>query len=148
MKKAFGIMSAIIILLLISSLLVAVMKVSFMSIKHTANSYMIQRAQLFMQSVIENSILAIEGYDRKKNSNCLRHIHFIDEDGIFNAYVDVLRYYCKDTTDCPCGSNIISPIKDKDLHGYVLLKIKVESNTSNPRVDKKIILEKVTLQRP
>ena len=147
MRKAFGIMSAIIILLLVSSLLVVVMKVSFVSVKHTVNSYMIQRAQLFMQSVIENSILAIEGYDRNKIGNCLRYINFIDEDGVFEANVTVLRYYCYDSSDCPC-SDIVSSIKDKDLHGYVLLKVRIESNTSNPKVDKKILLEKTTLQRP
>ena len=76
MKKAFGLISAIIVLLLIATLMVAVVKFAFISVKHTSDSYLIQRAQLFMQSSIENAIMAIEGYER--SSDCLKKIHFTD----------------------------------------------------------------------
>ena len=70
MKRAFGVISALIIMLLIATLMVAVVKFAFISVKHTSDSYLIQRAQLFMQSSMENAILAIEGNDRKSNG-CL-----------------------------------------------------------------------------
>ena len=145
MKKAFGLMSAIIILLLISTLLVAVVKFAFVSVKHTSDSYLIQRAQLFMQSSIENAIMAIEGY--KRSSDCLSNIHFIDENNMFEANITILRYYCYDNDDCPC-EDLNKSIKTYKSHGYVLMKVVVESNTSNPRVDKKIRLITTTLQRP
>ena len=145
MKKAFGLISAIIVLLLIATLMVAVVKFAFISVKHTSDSYLIQRAQLFMQSSIENAIMAIEGYER--SSDCLKNIHFIDENQMFEANITILRYYCYDKNDCPCG-DLNKSIKTDKSHGYVLMRVVVESNTSNPRVDKKIRLMTTTLQRP
>ncbi|ACM92120.1 hypothetical protein NAMH_1379 [Nautilia profundicola AmH] len=147
MKKAFGVISALIIMLLVAALMVAVVKISFISIKHTSDSYLQQRAQLFMQSVIENSLMAIEGYNRKTNNNCLEHLTFKDEQKRFIANVDILKYYCYDLNDCPCDNAV--KISTPKSHGYVLLKVTVESNITNPKNDnKKIKLEKVTLQRP
>jgi len=145
-KKAFGVISALIIMLLMATLMVVVVKFAFVSVKHTSDSYLIQRAQLFMQSSMENAILAIEGNDRKSNG-CLRNIRFIDENGMFEANITILRYYCFDENDCNC-SDLTKTIQTPQSHGYVLMKIAVESNTSHPRIDKKIRLEKVTLQRP
>jgi hypothetical protein len=146
-KRAFGVISALIIMLLIATLMVAVVKFAFISVKHTSDSYLIQRAQLFMQSSIENAILAIEGNDRKSNG-CLKNIHFTDENNMFEANITVLRYYCFDENDCNCNSDLINDIQTDKSHGYVLMKIVVESNTSHPRINKNIRLEKVTLQRP
>jgi len=145
LKKGFGLISAIIILLLVSTLMVVVVKVAFISVKHTSDSYLQQRAELFMQSAIENSILAIEGYNRKENGNCLENMHFVDENNKFEANVTVLRYYCYDVNDCPCGS-LTRKIKTDKSHGYVLLKVVVEGNES--LLGKKIRLSQVTLQRP
>ena len=145
MKRGFGVISAIIILILIASLMSVVVKISFMSVHHTQSTYLQQRAQLFMQSAVENAIMAIEGY--KRNSDCLRDISFIDENGMFEANITVLRYYCYDLNDCPCGS-LVKQIETPKSHGYVLMKVVVESNLSNPRIEKKIRLEKITLQRP
>jgi len=146
LRKSFGVISAIIIMLLIASLMVVVVKLSFVSVKHTSDTYLQQRAQLFMQSSIENALMAIEGYERNSSNGCLRHIHFIDENGKFEANITVLRYYCyKNAADCPCG-DIKKSIQTDKSHGYVLMKVVVEGNES--KIEKKIRLEKVTLQRP
>jgi len=147
LRKSFGLISAIIILLLVATLMVAVVKFSFISVKHTGDSYMQQRAELFMQSVIENSLLAIEGYDRKSSGNCIQNLEFTDENGRFSAKVKVLKYYCYDLNDCPCGNAV--QISTPKSHGYVLLKVDVftlQNSTKNS--GKKIFLEKTTLQRP
>ena len=149
MKRAFGLMSAIIILLLIATLMSVVVKVAFVSVKHTSDTYMTQRAQLFMKSAIENTILAVEGYERNSTNKCLKNIEFTDEDGRFKADVEILKYYCYDKNDCPCDSDIVEYITTPKSHGYFLMKVTVESNLSNPRNDGKIIkIEKTTLQRP
>jgi len=141
LRRANVLLWVVVILVLISTLLAVVMKVAFIQVKHTSDSYMVQRAELFMQSVIENSILAIEGYDRKSKGNCLESINFEDDRGLFEANVSVLRYYCYEKSDdCPCANAKL--IKTDISHGYVLLKVIVSSK------DKKVKLEKVVLQRP
>ncbi len=146
MKKAFGLISALIVMLLVSTLLVAVAKFAFVSAKHTSDTYLIERGELFMQSAIENALLAIEGYDRKKNGNCLKYIHFTDSDKKFEANVTVLRYYCYNG-DCGCSdASLVKSIETPFSDGYVVLKIVVENNLSIFK--KRIRLEKITLQRP
>jgi len=147
LKKGFGLISAIIILLLVATLMVVVVKFAFISVKHTSDSYIQQRAELFMQSAVENALLAIEGYDRKANGNCLENITFEDPQGRFVAKINVLKYYCYDLNDCPCANAV--NIQTPKSHGYVLLKVTVESNESNEKNSgKKIKLQKITLQRP
>jgi len=144
-RKGFGLISALIIMLLIATLMVAVVKFAFISVNHTSDTYLQQRAQLFMQSAIENAIMAIEGYDREKKGNCLKNIHFVDENGKFEANITVLRYYCYNG-NCGCNDNTLEKqISTPQSHGYVLMKVVVANKNSDI---KKIKLEKVTLQRP
>ncbi len=138
MRKGIGLIWAMIILLLVSFMLVFIAKVAFISSKHTQNSYSIQRAELFMQSAIENTLLAIEGYDRK--GKCLKTIHFTDENNRFEANVSILRYYVYNK--CPKNCPICVPIKTSFSNGYVLLKVSVQSPEDH------IKLSKITLQRP
>jgi len=146
LKKGFGLATALLILILVAVLLNVVVKISFISVKHTSDSYLRERAELFMQSSIENALLAIEGYER--NSSCLKEINFTDEDRRFFANIKILRYYCYDLNDCPCGS-LAKKIDTDFSNGYVLLDVLVESNLSNKKNNNKLIrLEKITLQRP
>jgi len=147
LKKGIGLLWAIVILLLMASLMTAVSKIAFFSVKHTSDTYMIQRANLFMQSAIENSLLAIEGFDRS-GGKCLKTIHFLDDNKNprFEANITILRYYIYDT--CPSDCSICVPIQTDFSNGYVLMDVKVASLNNDKNNHKKILLEKVTLQRP
>jgi hypothetical protein len=147
LRKGIGLIWAIIILLLIATLIAAVSKLAFFSVKHTSDTYMIERAKLFMQSAIENSILAIEGFDRS-SGKCLKHIHFVDEDGRFEANVTILRYYIYKDESCPAECDICRSIKTDFSNGYVVMDVKVSTLNTNKNDKKKILIEKVTLQRP
>jgi hypothetical protein len=148
LRKGIGLIWAIIILLLIASLMSAVTKIAFFSVKHTSDSYMIQRAQLFMQSAIENAILAIEGYKRNEGKcDFLKIIHFVDEDGRFEANISVLKYYIYGNK-CQSDCSICKPIQTDFSNGYVLMDVKVAALNNAKNDNKKILLEKVTLQRP
>jgi hypothetical protein len=151
LRKGIGLIWAIIILLLIASLMAAVTKIAFFSVKHTSDSYMIQRAQLFMQSAIENAILAIEGYERS-GGKCLKKIHFTDNNETskarFEANITILRYYIYEDEGCPTECDICRPIKTDFSNGYVVMDVKVASLNNAKNDNKKVLLEKITLQRP
>ena len=147
MKKGFGLITALIILVLIGGILGVVVRLSNFNVKHKSDAYMGERARIFMQSVIENSLMAIEGYDRRIHNNCLKKLHFVDEDNRFEGNVTVLRYYCYDMNDCP-NCSIAKKIDTDKSHGNVVLKVVVESNRSNKRNSGYIKLERITLQRP
>lgn len=146
MKRAFGIIQALIIMILVSFLLMMVLKSASVSVKHVSDSYVKEQAELFLFSSIENAILAIEGYER--SSNCLKTIRFVSQDARFISDIKILKYYCYDATKCPCGSSF-EKIESEDSHGTVLLSVSVESNTTHPKnIDKRIRMTKLTLQRP
>ena len=127
------------ILILVSGMMVLIAKVSFFSQKHMTQSYGVQRGELFMQSCIENTLLAIEGYERNSSNECLEDLNFSDEKHRFDCNVKILRYYCYDNC-CPCSNakNIQTSFSD----GYVLMKVTVTSPKDN------IKLSRITLQRP
>ncbi len=149
MRRGIGLLNALMIMIMIAMILGSVAKISFVTVKHTTDSYLGERARLFMLSATENAILAIEGYDRKSNGNCLTNMSFTDEDSRFEANVTVLRYYCYDLADCACQDpTLMQKIKTDKSHGNVLLKIVVETNLSNNRnANKHIRLIRTTLQR-
>ena len=147
MKKAFGIMTALFILVLVSFLLMLVLKASSVGIKHVADTYIKTQAELFMQSSIENAILAIEGYERNDTSKCLKYIHFISSDGRFESNTTVLRYYCYDMSKCP-NCDIAVKTDSSKSQGNVALYTVVKTTSSPRNGGKKIKIAKVTLQKP
>jgi len=146
LRKGIGLISTLIILLLVATLTVMVLKISFISISHVSDTYMKERAELFMQSAIENALLAIEGYKRNTTNKCLQTMHFVDENKRFEANVTVLKYYCYNLDNCPCDNAV--KIETDKSHGNVLLKVIVNSISSPKNNNKKIRIEKITLQRP
>lgn len=151
MKKGFGLIQTLIIILLVSGLMVMALKYASISAKQTADLYMRERAELFMKSAIELALLAISGYDRKTNSNCLQKVNITSPDQRFFADINITKYYLlQGSEDCTyCGSRC-QPIQTEDSHGMVMLEVTVESNTTHPRNRgrEKIKLLRRTLQRP
>lgn len=127
------------------------LKYASITAKQTADSYMREKAELFMKSAIELALLAISGYDRKTNGNCLQNIRVISPDQRFVADINVTKYYLlQGSSDCTyCGSRC-EPIQTEDSHGMVMLQIKVDSNSTHPKNHgrEKIKLLRRTLQRP
>jgi len=157
MKKGFGILQALIFLVLVSFLMMIALKTASIGVKHVSDSYVKEQAELFLYSTIENDILAVEGYERNSSSKCLMDINFSTPptgnppQSRFFSHSKVLRYYCyKDTigTDrCPCDNAVA--VDSEDSHGTILLSTVVETNPNHPKNrGKKIRISKVTIQRP
>ena len=129
-----------------------------LSIKQTKDLYIRESADIFVNSAIELSMLAISGYDRKNNGNCLSEISIISKDKRFIADINITDYFLYDTnlsTDdyhiCKNSANgyIVHNIKTEDSHGMVILEITVDANSTNPKNHgANIRLLRRTLQRP
>ena len=147
MRRGFGLMQALMVIVLISGLMVVVMKYTQYSIKQTKDLYIRESAELFMNSAVELSLLAIQGYDRN-NSNCLKEVNITSSDQRFNADINITKYFLyKDYNLSSCSR--VQKIETEDSHGMVMLEITVETNSSNPKNHgTDIILRRRTLQRP
>lgn len=147
MKKGFGIITALLILLLVSFLLMLVLKTSSIGLKHSSDTYIKEQAELFMLTTIENAIMSIEGYERNDSSKCLKHIYFKSSDNRFESNTTVLRYYCYDTDKCP-NCDIAKKINTDKSQGNIVLYTVVQTTNSLRNGGKKIKITKVTIQKP
>jgi len=154
MRKAFGLLQALIVIILVSGILVIAMKYAMVSVKQTSDIYVKESAELFMDSAVEMSLLAISGYKRNIKYGCLSEVNITSPDKRFIADVNITDYYLlKDSNDsnlCKNGSGyIVHDIQTQESQGMVMLDITVETNTTHPKnKGKHILLNRRTLQRP
>jgi len=154
MRSGFNLLMAIAMILILSGMAIMTMKYVSISAKHISDSYIKEQAEIFAQSVLEATILKIEGYDRKANGNCLNNLQFHSNDGRFDANVSITAYYLyqgkdNDGVNNYCGSLAVS-VGTRESHGYVMIEMVVTSNQNNPKIkgSTPIRIVKRSLQRP
>ena len=150
MRRGFGLIQALIVIVLISGLMMMVLKYAKYSIKQTKDLYIRESAELFMNSAVELSLLAIQGYKRNSTNHCLSDVNITSSDQRFSADVNITKYYLlQGSQDCGYCGSLCQPMQTEDSHGMVMLEITVETNSSNPKNHgTNIILRRRTLQRP
>lgn len=154
MRHGFGLVQALIIIVLISGIMAIAMKYATISVKQTSDAYAKESVELFMDSAIELTLLAISGYDRNNGTNpCLQEVNITSADRRYIADVNITTYFVYQGKDnngsvfnCP---NRVQLIQTEESHGMILLEAKVETNATNPKNQgKHIRLTRRTLQRP
>ena len=142
MRNGFGIIQAIFFILAISFVGLVAIEYSKISMKTTTDTYLKEQADIFMQSATEFGILAILNQDRK-NIGCLKHIKIISQDQRFFADIDITDYMLRDynstlqdETWCSGIGVNIHHVSDQILNGSGIFYVRVESNTSNPKIGK------------
>lgn len=133
-------------LLLLAGLSIITLQFVRIHAKEYVDNYNKEQAELFLQSVIEASLMRIHSYQR--NGNCLQKINFLAPDRRFEANVTILKYFIYDKNSnamqaCPIVEEITTP----QSNGYVLMNVIVYS-TKNSKIGRPIRIMKRTLQRP
>jgi len=72
MRKGFGIITAIIIMMTIATLMSFMIGLSSATVKQTTDVYLKQEAELMLRSTTEYALLAISGHDN--NANCVKTV--------------------------------------------------------------------------
>jgi hypothetical protein len=154
MRRGFGLVQALIIIVLVSGIMVIAMKYANVSIKQTSDLYAKESAELFMDSAVEVALLAISGFDRNASLACLESIAVISADKRYKADINVSRYFLRENSfdSLTCKGVLpyqVQDIQTEDSHGMVILEIVVETNATHPKnQDKHIRLTRRSLQRP
>ncbi|HIE34941.1 MAG TPA: hypothetical protein EYP79_01930 [Campylobacterales bacterium] len=134
MKRAFGLMQAIMIILIVSGVALLTLKYASIQSKHYSDSYLKEQAELFLLSATEAALLAISGFDRQENNNCLKTINVISPNGKFEANIRIEKYFLyngEDSEGKPWPSSCsekVESIGRKHSHGMILIQAVVESN--------------------
>jgi len=148
-RDGFGIIEALFVIVLVGGIISLALRYAKVSLHRTSISYEKEAAELFLNSSIELSLLAIQGYDRTSHGNCLKEVHITSQDSRFVADVNITKYFLLNgSNDCNYCGNLCSPVKTAQSNGYVLMEISVESNDTNPKNIDSIRIIRRTLQRP
>ena len=154
MRRGFNLLMAIGMILILSGMAIMTMKYVSISAKHISDSYIKEQAEIFSQSVLEATILKIEGYDRAANGDCLSSLTFHSNDGRFDANVSIKAYYLYEGKDNDgennyCGA-LTNAIDTSESHGYVMIETVITANQSNAKIKGSSPIRIVTrsLQRP
>ncbi|MDD4506048.1 MAG: hypothetical protein PHE60_06740 [Sulfurospirillaceae bacterium] len=148
MRKAFGLVQALIVIVLISGIMAIAMKYAMISVKQTGDLYARESAELFMDSAVELTLLAISGKDR--TTGWLRDMNITSQDQRYSADINIVGYYLLNTSvEYNAINPLHIPIQNEESHGMVMLEVVVETNASHPKnQEKHIRLTRKTLQRP
>lgn len=151
-KNGFNLIMAIGMILILSGAAIMTMKYVSISAKHITDNYIKEQAEVFAQSVLEATILRIQGHKRDASSGCLDNLTFHSADGRFNADVTINRYYLYNGVDNDgnnyCTSGMVESIDTIESHGYVMIQM-IVTTTNNPKVkENHIRIVKRSLQRP
>ena len=148
-KKGFGLWQAIMIILIISGLMVVVLQYSRIAAKHTSDTYVREQLELYLNSVVEMTLLEISQRNRS-TLGCLSApsgLVTVTKKGVsYSANVQIKRYYLlTGSLDADYCGVLTQPIQTPETHGMVLMEIEalatVDGNTTAR------ILRR-TLQRP
>lgn len=155
MRKAFNLMMAIGMILVLSGAAILTMKYVSISAQHITDSYVKEQAEIFAKSVLEAALLKVEGYDRSTNNDCLTDFSTESADGRFLAKVYIRHYYLYNGEDndgttldnCSIDENIST----NESHGYVIVEVVVTTNDSHAKIKGFVTPVRVvlrSLQRP
>jgi len=147
-RSAFGLWQAIMIILIISGLMIVILQYSRIAAKHTGDSYIREQLELYLNSVVEMTLLEISLRDRSA-SGCLSAYtapSVIKKGVSYSANVNVRKYYLlAGSTDAGLCGGLSVPIESEETHGMVLMEIEALASVNGATVSR--ILRR-TLQRP
>jgi len=151
MRKAMGLIQAIIMILLISGMMLIVLKYASISAKHISDTYVKEQCELFLDSTIEQALLKISFYDRESNDKCLASFSpkSVTKRGVtYSASVKMIRYYLADDSDDLdyCSTLGVSIDKDSGSHGMTLFEVEINATRADGTVLSRILRR--TLQQP
>lgn len=146
MKRGFGLWQAIMIILIISGLMVVVLKYSRIAAKHTADTYVREQLELYLNSVVEMTLLRISLQDK---TTCVSNYipPIVSKNGVvYSGNVDVKSYYLLNgISEFGSCAATIENIQTQETHGMVLMEIEAVA-TQDGNITSRILRR--TLQRP
>lgn len=145
MRKGFGLITAIIILITVSTLMALMMSLSSTSVKVTMDLYLKEQAELIARSATEYALLAISGHDNSQN--CIQNINMNYPSSSPTHEANVTIWYIgSGITNC---SNVLAnDINTSESNLTVIIDTVVSVNQANTQITEPIRIHRRTIQKP
>jgi hypothetical protein len=144
MRKGFGLITAIIILVIVSTLMTLMISLSSTSVKQTSDIYFKEQAELLARSVVEYGLLAISGHEN--NTSCIENINVTYQ----NAYeANLTFYYLYAGAAVPiCNHVLASGISTEESNMTTIIDVRVAVRQDTTGITEPIVIQRRTIQKP
>jgi len=160
-KKAFSMVTAIFVILIMASITALIMNVSGKTIQETTQQYQKEQAALLARSYTEQAILYLLHYDRIGNGNCINQINATFGDGITSQVftIQTNMQYVSNNTQLPnpslnpnIGCRVLDEWIDSGITGFnssvsVIVDVYVTYSNLDDPLNRPITFHKRTLQK-
>ena len=143
MRKGFGLITAIIIMVTVSVLMTLMISLSASSVKHTSDLYFKEQAELLARSAVEYGLLAISGHDN--SVDCIENVNIT----YLNTYeANLTMYYIYEGTAVPCANVLESNITTSESNLTTMIDVRVAVIQSVAGNTEPIVIHRRTIQKP
>jgi len=139
MRKGFGIVTAIIIMMTIATLMSLMISLATTTVKQTTDVFLKQQAELMLRSTTEYALLAISGHDN--NVNCVKSVTV--NTAILTSRANI--WYIGNSIP-GCTQVLDNTIVTNDSNLTVVIDVFVKTNAGV--TDEPIKLHRRTIQKP
>lgn len=144
MRRGFSLITAIIILVVMSTLMVLMLSLATQTAKQTGDIYLKEQTQLLARSATEFALLAISGHERNATTKCVENIYmrYPKENPRYDINVSI--YYIGNNLPCNNSHILANNIATADSNGTVIIDTVVTNQSS----DEPIRYHRRTIQKP
>jgi type II secretory pathway pseudopilin PulG len=139
-RRGFGIITAIILLVLIATIATMILSLTVTSSKKATDDYLRIQAEMLARSATEFAIMRAQGFDRS-GGNCLENVNITAVPFDVNVTINYLG-----TLPAGCNNVFDTTVTDPDLNGMLVLDVVV--STQDGITTEPIRIHKRTLQKP
>ncbi len=147
-RRGFGIITAIVLLVLIATVGMMIMSIAATSSKKATDDYLRIQAEMLARSATEFALLRVQGFNRadSSNSKCLENVNIDANPFEANATISYFLESGESVKLTECKNQLVKDVSDHDLNGTIMIDVVVttkDATTSEP-----IRIHKRTLQKP
>jgi len=148
MRRGFGLITAIIILVIVSTLMSLMISLSSTSVKQTTDIFFKEQAELLAISAVEYGLLALSGHNN--SVNCVENVNISYPNTLVPTHEANLTFYYiydKDTTPT-CNNILASNIETSMSNITVIVDVRVAVRQDNTGITEPIVIHRRTIQKP
>ena len=154
MRRGFGLITAIIILVVVSTLMTVMISLSATSVKQTTDIYFKEQAELLARSAVEFGLLAISGHEN--NVSCIENINITYPDNANPTHEANLTFYyifegtkyAGEPATCGIGHILDNNIETNQSHLTTMIDVRVSVRQDITGISEPIVIHRRTIQKP
>jgi len=146
-RRGFGLITAIIIMMTVAVLMSMMIGLSTATTKQTSDIFIKEQARLYLRSANEYALMAISGHNN--NNNCIKDITLnFQNGGTTNYTAKIDLWYMGRGIPAACANILNNTVQTDDSNYTVVMDVVVEANQANLGITEPIRVHKRTLQKP